>query len=410
MGVSNESEVNHFMVHERVSTNESLSDFYFNFTDDENFTDPGYILRYGIVTTVLLSLAYGTVFIIGVLGNISVVIVITRTSKMRSLTNQFIANLAVADLLVNILCLPFTLVANLYPAWILGVFFCKTVSYLQGVSVSASVNTLMAISIERCAAISFPLSGTMSNKQYRISVTIIWFVALTINLPWLFVFTLEPIGITGSKAMVCIELWPSQQSENIFFIIANLIICYLGPLVVISICYIIIWRNVANRSIPGERLFGRRKNDAIHKSRVKVVKMVFVVIITFALSWLPLYTIFFIVKFYEDVLYYEYFQSAIYLLLPIAQWLGAANSCINPILYAFMNRKFRIGFKNVLKRPFFSRTSFENEIRDVNLKQYRTESLYNRRPIVRTDSSRMSSHYNNNVSLTMRPVTERIKL
>lgn len=54
MGVSNESEVNHFMVHERVSTNESLSDFYFNFTDDENFTDPGYILRYGIVTTVLL--------------------------------------------------------------------------------------------------------------------------------------------------------------------------------------------------------------------------------------------------------------------------------------------------------------------------------------------------------------------
>lgn len=44
----------------------------------------------------------------------------------------------------------------LYLEWMLGSFICKTVSYMQGVSVSASVNTLMAISIERCIAISCP--------------------------------------------------------------------------------------------------------------------------------------------------------------------------------------------------------------------------------------------------------------
>lgn len=53
--------------------------------------------------------------VIGIIGNIAVFIVVTKSPQMRTLTNQFIANLAVADLFVNILCVPFTLVSNLYP-------------------------------------------------------------------------------------------------------------------------------------------------------------------------------------------------------------------------------------------------------------------------------------------------------
>lgn len=102
---------------------------------------------------------------------------------------------------------------------------------------------------------------------------------------------------------VCIELWPSTFSEHVFFVLANLILCYLGPLCVISFCYIIIWRSVAHRNIPGEYLGYKSTRDAINKSRLKVTKMVFVVIITFAVSWLPLYSIFCIVKFWEEILY-----------------------------------------------------------------------------------------------------------
>lgn len=358
------------------------------------FEDPGYILRYGVFITTILSIAYGLVFIIGVLGNIAVVLVIFKTTRMRSPTNQFIANLAIADLLVNFLCLPFTLIGNLFPAWILGEFFCKFVSYSQGVSVSASVNTLMAISIERCAAISFPLSGIMTPRQYKVVVSIIWLIALTINLPWLFVFTLEPLGIKGSHAVVCTELWPSEESGNAYFITANLTICYLGPLTVITFCYIIIWRKVATRSVPGEQNICNKRNAAVNRIKIKVIKMVFVVVITFAISWFPLYTIFCIVKF-TDLLSNENIQTVILLILPIAQWLGASNSCINPILYAFMNHKFRIGFKNLIQksRSHTSTIGWDNDLNNVNLKIYRSDNFSNRKKnlVVKTESTRLSS-------------------
>lgn len=61
------------------------------------------------------SLAYCIISVIGIVGNLAVLAVVAKSPQMRTLTNQFIANLAVADLLVNILCVPFTLVANLYP-------------------------------------------------------------------------------------------------------------------------------------------------------------------------------------------------------------------------------------------------------------------------------------------------------
>lgn len=73
-------------------------------------------------TTKQNSVAYCAISIVGIIGNLAVLAVVAKSPQMRTLTNQFIANLAVADLLVNILCVPFTLVANLYPG--------KNVSFL----------------------------------------------------------------------------------------------------------------------------------------------------------------------------------------------------------------------------------------------------------------------------------------
>ena len=87
-----------------------------------------------------------------------------------------------------------------FAAWIMGWVICKTVSYLQGVSVSASVNTLVAISVERCLAICYPLKWQMTSRACRVVVVVIWTFSLIITLPWAIFFGLHPLE--GSDVQV----------------------------------------------------------------------------------------------------------------------------------------------------------------------------------------------------------------
>lgn len=143
---------------------------------------------------------------------------------------------------------------------------------------------------------------------------------------------------------MCLEVWPTNYSGNVYFIVANLLMCYLLPLVVITVCYLLIWRRVFLRQPPGE--LQQSTDKIIQKSKVKVVKMLMMVIILFAFSWLPLYIIFTRIKLGGPLAATE--EWAIFMILPFAQWLGASNSCINPILYAYFNKKFRLGFKAII--------------------------------------------------------------
>ncbi|KAG8253223.1 Neuropeptide FF receptor 2 [Homalodisca vitripennis] len=227
----------------------------------------------------------------------------------------------------------------------MGWLLCKTIPYLQGVSVNASINTLVAISVERCLAICYPLRWQMTSRACRTAVLIIWIFSLTITLPWAVFFKLQTL-YEGSDFETCLESWPTPYSENVYFVVANLVMCYLLPLCLISVCYFLIWRRVCCRTLPGEP--HGNGNNLIHRSKVKVIKMLLVVIILFACSWLPLYVIFTRIKLGGPIVPGGVEESLIDNLLPFAQWLGASNSCINPILYAFFNRKFRAGFRAIL--------------------------------------------------------------
>lgn len=73
-----------------------------------------FFYRHSEILTVVYCVAYVTVFIVGLIGNSFVIAVVLRSPRMRTVTNYFIVNLAAADILVIVFCLPATLMSNIF--------------------------------------------------------------------------------------------------------------------------------------------------------------------------------------------------------------------------------------------------------------------------------------------------------
>ncbi|XP_046805971.1 neuropeptide SIFamide receptor [Lucilia cuprina] len=310
--------------------------------------DFDFLYRHSLVMTIVYCIAYVIVFLVGLVGNSFVIAVVLRMRNMRTVTNYFIVNLAIADILVIVFCLPATLMSNIFVPWMLGWLMCKTVPYIQGVSVAASVYSLIAVSLDRFIAIWWPLRQ-LSKSRARFMILCIWIIAFGTTIPWALYFDLVPAAEAFPSApdmYLCQEVWPPGTSGNLYFLLAHLLACYVLPMVLITLCYVLIWIKVSTRSIPGDTK-DAQMDRMQQKSKVKVIKMLVAVVILFVLSWLPLYVIFARIKFGGEISIEE--SEILNKVTPFAQWLGSSNSCINPILYAFFNKKYRRGFAAIIK-------------------------------------------------------------
>lgn len=101
------------------------------------------------IVVVVVPLFFGIIGILGLVGNSLVVVVVAANPGMRSTTNILIINLAVADLLFVIFCIPFTAADFVLPYWPFGNVWCKMVQYLIIVTAYASVYTLVLMSLDR---------------------------------------------------------------------------------------------------------------------------------------------------------------------------------------------------------------------------------------------------------------------
>ncbi|XP_078660070.1 neuropeptide FF receptor 2-like [Branchiostoma floridae x Branchiostoma belcheri] len=286
-------------------------------------------------------LAYSLVFVLCLIGNILVLIVVIRTPRTRTITNYFILNLTISDLLVGIFCVPFTLVNHIFTENQFGDGLCKFTPLIQGVAIGASVFTLTAIALDRHRLIIHPTERKLTVKEAFGIITGIWVLSLTIMIPQVFIRREEVIDIFGQSMHICGEFWPSSEAKQIYsgFLF---VLCYMGPLLLNACLYVRIGLTLWFKK-PVVRT-PMAAADAIKKRRV--VKMLIMIVSHFALSWLPLYTCWLLDDFNAlSVSQSETMHDYIY---PAAHWLAFTNSVFNPIVYGYFNNHLRENFKNVM--------------------------------------------------------------
>jgi hypocretin (orexin) receptor 2 len=131
-----------------------------------------------------------SIFLIGIIGNLLVVIVVAKNAHMRTITNIFIVNLAIGDFFVILICLPPSLINDITGNWWFGKTMCKIIPYIQYISVCVSVLTLTSISYERYYAIVYPLKLKATKFRAKLIILFVWAIAIIINSPHPIVITL----------------------------------------------------------------------------------------------------------------------------------------------------------------------------------------------------------------------------
>ncbi|KFP25156.1 Neuropeptide FF receptor 2, partial [Colius striatus] len=313
-------------------------------------------------------ISYFLIFLLCMAGNGVVCFIVLRSKHMRTVTNLFILNLAVSDLLVGIFCMPTTLLDNIIAGWPFGSLICKMSGMVQGISVSASVFTLVAIAVDRFRCIVYPFKQKLTISTAVAIIAVIWTLAVVIMCPSAVMLQVQEekhfrviLGYGNETRSVywCREHWPDPRMRKIYttVLFANI---YLAPLSLIVVMYARISIALSNTAMHVVGKHRQEHQHSVSKKKQKVIKMLIIVALLFTLSWLPLWTLMMLSD-YANLSDIQLQIINIYI-YPVAHWLAFFNSSVNPIIYGFFNENFRRGFQAAFKLQLCSREIIHREV------------------------------------------------
>ncbi|CAK1553399.1 unnamed protein product [Leptosia nina] len=290
-----------------------------------------------------------------VAGNATVILALLLTKSRKSRMNFFIMNLAIADLWVGLISVLPDLIQRVTISWFGGSIACKLIKYLQGVVTYSSTYVLVALSVDRCDAITHPMNFTGSWRRARGLICGAWLVSFLFCIPMLILF--DEADIQGT-----LQCWSSiNVTQWRIWMTSVFLSLFVAPALIISACYgvIVITIRQKSRRVLGKRAAARQYSDdldsrrassrgIIPKAKIKTVKMTFVIVFVFVLCWSP-YMIFDLLQVYG----YVPDTQANIAIASLIQSLAPLNSAANPVIYFIFSNRIFLSLRNIPPYKWF---------------------------------------------------------
>uniref|UniRef100_A0A3B4B4E7 Beta-2 adrenergic receptor n=1 Tax=Periophthalmus magnuspinnatus TaxID=409849 RepID=A0A3B4B4E7_9GOBI len=306
--------------------------------------------EYSDVELVVIGVGMAVLVMAIVFGNILVITAILRFKRLQTVTNLFIASLAVADLIMGIAVVPFGSSYILLGAWQFGSFMCEFWTATDVLCVTASIETLCVIALDRYLAITSPLRyPSLLTRGRAVAVVLaVWIVASLISfLP----IHLKLWVANDDKAKDCLANESCCDfNTNTAYAISSSIVSFYLPLVVMIFLYTRVFQEAQKQL---EKIRGRERHllklqISLKQSTTrrlkfclkeqKAVKTLGIIMGTFTLCWLPFFIL--NILMFLDL-------GDVTLLFRLLNWLGYSNSAFNPLIYC-RSPDFRQAFQEIL--------------------------------------------------------------
>ncbi|XP_062409878.1 tachykinin receptor 1b [Sardina pilchardus] len=315
--------------------NDTMTNYSSNFTDfnSNQFVQP-------VWQIVVWAIAYCSIVIVSVVGNIVVIWIILAHKRMRTVTNYFLVNLAFAEASMAAFNTVINFVFSVHNDWYFGSGYCRFHNFFPIAAVFASIYSMTAIALDRYMAIIHPLQQRLSSVETKVVIGLIWVLALLLAFPqYFYSITVELPG-----RVVCYIDWPEYEIWNfrLTYQICLMVLNYILPLFIMAVAYLVVGLHLWASEIPGDCT--DRYREQLTAKR-KVVKMMIMVVCTFALCWLPYHAYFLLHEFHPEVFEERYIQQ-VYLTI---MWLAMSSTMYNPIIYCLLNDRFRAGFQQAFR-------------------------------------------------------------
>ncbi|KAK9890776.1 hypothetical protein WA026_012121 [Henosepilachna vigintioctopunctata] len=289
---------------------------------------------------------FAGVCIIGLVGNTLVIYVVLRFSKMQTVTNMYIVNLAVADecFLVGI---PFLLVTMVNRGWIFGEVACK--AYMISTSINQFTSSLLLsiMSGDRYIAVCHPIAAPRWRTPLisGIASILAWTSSILLMLPIIQHATIYDHTNTAS----CVIKWDpdngnyssenstgvdeDEQEGGAVFIIYTFFFSFAIPLCMTVIFYCLVIKKL-------KTVGPKNKSKEKKRSRKKVTNLVLAVVTVYIICWLP----YWVMQLASLNFSLNGNDNLFVTLHLVFGCLSYANSAVNPILYAFISDNFKKSF------------------------------------------------------------------